>query len=144
MHRRRVNPWKADACGPTEASGPTTQSRFRLVSCGLPFTHGLAIEFEAVGVVDEAVENGVGEGWIADQLVPLVERKLAGHEDGEVLAAGLLSEGAGQPTFADATRNRDILPCIRRRRDGSIIRSIPGVVRQSPSLGATGTAMSRS
>ena len=69
-------------CGPTGASGPATRSRFRLVFRGLPFTHGLAAELEAVGVVDEAVENGVGESWIADHLVPLVERKLAGDEDG--------------------------------------------------------------
>ncbi len=56
-------------CGPTGASVPATRSRFRLVFRGLLFTHGLAVEFEAVGVVDEAVEDGIGEGWIADHLV---------------------------------------------------------------------------
>jgi hypothetical protein len=31
-------------------------------------------------------------------------------DDGDVVAAGAVSEGTGNPTFADAGRPRDILP----------------------------------
>ena len=46
----------------------------RRVGCflGLELAHGLALEFEVVGVVDDSVEDGIGEGGIADDLVPLV------------------------------------------------------------------------
>jgi hypothetical protein len=30
-----------------------------------------------VRIVDDAVEDGVGMGWIADQVVPFVDRDLA-------------------------------------------------------------------
>ncbi len=39
-----------------------------------------AIEFEAVGVVDDTVEDGVGEGWFADHLVPAADRQLASDQ----------------------------------------------------------------
>ena len=120
-----------------------------------------------MGVVDEAVEDGVGIGWVADDLVPFIDRDLAGQngraaaisffedlveitasatverfeapiiedekldaveaahdagvaavavgqreigeelgnaliEDRTVVAAGLVAEGTGKPTFADA------------------------------------------
>ena len=35
-----------------------------------------------MGVVDEAVEDGVGEGRIADDLVPVLDRHLAGDDGG--------------------------------------------------------------
>jgi hypothetical protein len=41
-----------------------------------------------VGIVDEAVEDGVGVGGIADEFVPLVDRQLAGDEDGAAAIAG--------------------------------------------------------
>jgi len=72
------------------------------------------------------------------------ERGGGGEADTEALLTRRQAETEGNVGLARAARNRDILPGIRRRRDGSIIRSIPGVVRQSPSLGATGTAASRS
>jgi len=33
-------------------------------------------ELEAVGVVDEAIEDGIGEGGIADEIVPGFDRQL--------------------------------------------------------------------
>jgi hypothetical protein len=42
----------------------------------------VAGEIDAVGVVDDAIENSVGVGGIADQLVALVDRDLAGDDDG--------------------------------------------------------------
>ncbi len=57
---------------------------------------------------------------------------------------GLDAERDRKMGLAGAGRNRDILPGIRRRGDGSFICSISGLVRQSLSLGGTGTAASRS
>src|SRR5712691_7919089 len=53
------------------------------LSGGLPVpAQAVAGEVDPVGVVDEAVENGVGVGGIADQRMPLVDRQLAGDEGG--------------------------------------------------------------
>ena len=46
---------------------------------GLP--QGWAVEGEAVGGVDQAVEDGVREGWLPDDVVPGLHRKLAGDDD---------------------------------------------------------------
>jgi hypothetical protein len=43
---------------------------------------GLAAEFQAVSVVDEAVEDGVGVGGHADDGVPVGDRQLAGDDGG--------------------------------------------------------------
>ena len=42
-------------------------------------------EYEAVCVVDETVENGVGDGGIGDHLVPVIDRHLAGDDGGTAL-----------------------------------------------------------
>ena len=44
-----------------------------------------------MGVVNEAVEDGVGIGRIADHLVPLLDRKLAG-DDGRAAAVALFED----------------------------------------------------
>jgi len=38
-----------------------------------------------MGIVNDAFEDGVGEGGFADDLVPLRQRQLAGDQDGGVL-----------------------------------------------------------
>ena len=48
---------------------------------------GLAGEVEAVGVVDEAVEDGVGVGGVADEGVPVGDGELAGDEGGSSAVA---------------------------------------------------------
>lgn len=150
-----------------------------------------------MGVVDEAVEDGVGIGWVADDLVPLIDWDLAGQngraaaisffeafveitaratverleapiiedekldaveaahdagvaavavgqreigeelgnaliEDQTVVAAGVVAEGTGKPTFADPGRSSVILPGVRRLRFGSSIRFTLGAVRLLP------------
>ena len=37
-------------------------------------------ELEAVSVVDEAIEDGIGEGRLADEVVPGFDGELAGHQ----------------------------------------------------------------
>ena len=41
------------------------------------FAHGVSLQGEPVGVVDEAIEDGVGDGRVADGVVP-VRRPAAG------------------------------------------------------------------
>ena len=41
-------------------------------------SHTFSLELEAVGVVDEPVEDGIGERRAANDLVPLLHRHLAG------------------------------------------------------------------
>ena len=48
----------------------------------LHLSHRISFELEFVGVVDEPVEDGVGEGGVAEQVVPLLDGKLAGDQGG--------------------------------------------------------------
>lgn len=54
--------------------------------CGrLLFAHGITREFDAFGVVDEAIEDGVGEGGVLELAVPEFDGELAGDEDAAAL-----------------------------------------------------------
>ena len=44
--------------------------------------HRRSVQCDAVGGVDDAVEDGVGQGGIADDLVPMLDRHLAGDDEG--------------------------------------------------------------
>src|SRR5271157_1720033 len=46
-----------------------------------PLAQALAGQLDAIGVVDDAVEDGVGERWDADQIVPAVHGNLAGDDE---------------------------------------------------------------
>jgi hypothetical protein len=54
-------------------------SSFLVLLCSGP-AHAFAGQFDAMGVVNEAVKDRVGVGGIADDLVPAVYRKL-GRDD---------------------------------------------------------------
>ena len=43
-------------------------------------THRIALEHEAVAVMHEPIEDGVGDGAIVEVGVPLIQRQLAGNE----------------------------------------------------------------
>ena len=45
-------------------------------------SHGASFEFELVGVVNETVEDRVGEGGIAERVVPVLDRELTGDQGG--------------------------------------------------------------
>jgi hypothetical protein len=55
---------------------------------GARATQAVAGEVDAVGIVDDAIENSVGVGRIADEIVPFVDRDLAG-DDGRSPAVAL-------------------------------------------------------
>ena len=44
-------------------------------------SEALSFEFNAVGVVDEAIEDCVGYGGISDNFVPAIHGELAGDDD---------------------------------------------------------------
>jgi len=82
-----------------------------------PPPQAVAGEIDAVGVVDEPVEDGVGVGRIADQFMPAVDRDLAG-DDRRAPAVALLDDleeivaGAGRP---QSSRMRSWTPARARR-----------------------------
>jgi hypothetical protein len=47
---------------------------------GFELAHGWPVQFQTIRIVDDAIEDRIGEGWLADDVVPLVERKLAGNQ----------------------------------------------------------------
>jgi hypothetical protein len=53
----------------------------------LLLAQAVAAELQAMRVVDDAVEDGVGEGRFADQVVPAVDRDLAGDQRGTAAVA---------------------------------------------------------
>src|SRR5260370_2175334 len=74
-------------------------------------SQALAGEFDAVGIVDEAVEDRIGERRACDHVVPSIDRHLAGDEDRsgvdavlddfEEIAGLLGSERLGAPRVED-------------------------------------------
>ena len=64
-----------------------------------------------MGVVDEPVEDGVGDGRVGDHLVPVIDRQLAGHDgraaivpivdDLKQVAALILRQGCEPPVVED-------------------------------------------
>lgn len=44
-------------------------------------SEALSLEFDAVGVVDEAIEDCVGNGRISDNFVPAIDGQLASDDD---------------------------------------------------------------
>ena len=43
-------------------------------------SHAFTVEFEAMRVMDEAVEDSIGQSGIADSFVPLIDGQLAGND----------------------------------------------------------------
>lgn len=58
----------------------SSQSRFRGWD-GPLFSHALACQFDAVGTVDKAIEDRVGDSRISDDLIPALDGHLAGDDD---------------------------------------------------------------
>ena len=52
---------------------------------GGDLSHAVSPDYEAVCIVDEPIENGVGNGGVGDHLVPVIDRHLAGDDGGATL-----------------------------------------------------------
>ena len=63
----------------------------KLLTFGGGFTKTFALEREPMGIVHEAIENGIGDGGIADDLVPVLDGELAGY-DGRAAAVAILHD----------------------------------------------------
>ena len=50
----------------------------------MAFSHGLSFQGDAVGAVHDAIEDRVGQGVVTDDLVPVLDRQLAGDDGGAV------------------------------------------------------------
>ena len=74
----------SDDCGQalpsTAAKGSWRRADVKPRPFGGPFAHAVAVQDEAMGVVDEPIEDGVGDGRVGDRLVPVIDRQLAGHD----------------------------------------------------------------
>src|SRR5712692_5072333 len=74
------------------AVGPRGRSRAR-PSCSRAFgrdktaAQGRPFELDAMGAVDDAIEDGVGQGGICDNLVPSADRYLTGDQQRAAIAA---------------------------------------------------------
>ena len=49
---------------------------------GVLFSHAFSGKFEPVGVMNETIEDGIGQGWVADGLVPVLDWQLACDDRG--------------------------------------------------------------
>jgi len=69
-----------------------------------------------MGVVDEAIHNRIGNGWISDIFVPVFNRQLAGNEGGG-MSVSVLNDlqqipslrGLGSPIKRHLSREKSIL-----------------------------------
>ena len=54
---------------------------------GVLLSHAFSGELKAVSVVNEAIQDGVAEGWVADNVVPMFNGDLAGDDGGGATVA---------------------------------------------------------
>ena len=79
---------------------------------GLGPSHGASLQFDTVRIVEEAIADSVGLVRVANDVVPVGDRELAGNQDGGAFA-----------TFLD---DFDQVPAFRRRA------AAPGASRRWP------------
>jgi hypothetical protein len=102
----------------------STASRAQAFRPGLRVRRSLAVEIDPVAVMDQAVEDGVGVGGVADQGVPLIDRELAG-DDGGAAAVAILEDlqevvagrGVERLEAQSSRMRRSTRPSERRMRE---------------------------
>jgi len=86
----------------SDASVNIIRSSGRHGQGGVGLSSGLSLEIEPVGIVDQAVQDGIPDGWIGKADVPLCNRHLSGDHSGCTAVAiiqdfeQVLGLGAGQ------------------------------------------------
>ncbi len=66
----------------SDASVNIIHSSGRHSQGGVDLPSGLSLETEPIGIVDQAVQDGVPDGWIGETGVPLRNRHLSGDHRG--------------------------------------------------------------
>lgn len=51
------------------------------------FSEALAGQIDAIGIVNEAVQDGIGQGWVTDYFIPTVHGDWARDEDRSTIVA---------------------------------------------------------
>src|SRR6266540_509988 len=82
--------WRASLADGFSGICDAVWSSFLILFAAGP-AHAFAGEFDSVGVMDQAIEDGVGIGRIADDLMPTVYGKLRSDERGAA-AVSLLED----------------------------------------------------
>ena len=73
------------------------------------FAQRLALEFDSVGIVHQAVQNGIGHRRISNDFVPLLNGKLAGDEGGALALAIIEDFQQIAILFADHTGDAQVV-----------------------------------
>ena len=79
-----------------------------------------------MGIVDDPIEYGVGEGRLADDIVPCIDGQLAGEQDRAVAVAILddlhevASLPAGEPVGPQSSRISGLAQTSFRNRRGKL------------------------
>ena len=58
---------------------------------GVLLSHAFSSKLKAVSVVNETVQDGVAEGWVADDVVPMFDGDLAG-DDGRGATVAIIKD----------------------------------------------------
>ena len=53
----------------------------------MTFAQAWPFEFDAMGAVDDAVQDRIAEGGVADEIMPTIDGNLAGDQQGALLVA---------------------------------------------------------
>ena len=103
-------------------------------------TQTVAGEIEAMGIVHEAVQNGVGVSGVADHCVPIFDGKLAG-DDGGSAAVALFEDfeqvvtGLGIKRFKSPIVKNEKLNAAKRAGDAAIATVAAGKRQVAEQLG---------
>ena len=64
---------------------------------GVLLSHAFSGELKAVSVVNEAIQDGVAEGWVADNVVPMFNGDLTGDDGGGATVGSAAFEVCRRP-----------------------------------------------
>jgi len=55
---------------------------FVLSQIGFRFVHRVSIQIYGIGVVNQPIQDGIGQGSVADNFMPVIHRQLTGNQRG--------------------------------------------------------------
>lgn len=73
-----------------------------VIHFGDGFAHGLPLKFETVGVVNDAIQDGICEGWFTDNIMPGFDGPLRANKSETIEWLKFTLEGVGERTHGYA------------------------------------------